>query len=70
MTMPLTSFLVITFILLVANSALSLKIHLRIEDDIDDDKEVVGIFGSTAMQMNALYSEFGIENFGLENPLT
>ena len=69
MTMPLTSFLVITFILYVANSALSLKIHLRIEDDIDD-KEVVSIFGSTAMQMNALYSELGIENFGLENPLT
>lgn len=69
MKMPLTSFLVITFILYVANSALSLKIHLRIEDDIDN-KEVVGIFGSTAMQMNALYSEFGIENFGLENPLT
>ena len=38
--MPLTSFLVITFILFVANSALSLKIHLRIEDNIDDDKEV------------------------------
>ena len=67
--MPLTSFLVITFILFVANSALSLKIHLCIDDDIDD-KEVFGIFGSTAMQMNALYSEFGIENFGLENPLT
>ena len=33
-------------------------------------KKFSASFGSTDMQMNALYSEFGIENFGLENPLT